>query len=231
MARNLDIVIPVAGLGRRMKSYGPKCLIQIGGESILSRQIRLLTAAYPSAKIVVVAGFFADRVKKAVPPGVKVVVNPNFETTNVARSIAIGMKHVRKVRATLVVYGDLVYDRDFISNISPKESVAIVGSCPGADSEVGINVVAGGIAHFSYGMSVPWLQAVLLTPKDRDEFIRLSFTEHRARYYTHEILNELIDKGRSMTALVSAAKRPLEVDTSKDIEVVGKSFSHGSIAI
>ena len=36
----LTVIIPAAGIGRRMKSYGPKSLIKIGNSTIIKNQIR-----------------------------------------------------------------------------------------------------------------------------------------------------------------------------------------------
>ena len=38
---NISIIIPAAGVGRRMKSYGPKPLIKVGNSTIIKNQINL----------------------------------------------------------------------------------------------------------------------------------------------------------------------------------------------
>ena len=67
----ISIVIPAAGMGRRMKSYGPKALIPLPsdktnprtGESrgenitLIERQIHILIDCYPNAEIFIVVGF------------------------------------------------------------------------------------------------------------------------------------------------------------------------------
>ena len=44
----LDIIIPAAGLGRRMKSYGPKALISIGKEYLINISFNNLTGIEPT---------------------------------------------------------------------------------------------------------------------------------------------------------------------------------------
>ena len=52
---DIDIVIPAAGLGKRMKSYGAKPLIKIrGNTSIIDNQIRILKKFLSVQKTVVV---------------------------------------------------------------------------------------------------------------------------------------------------------------------------------
>ena len=84
----LSVIIPAAGMGRRMKSYGPKGLISLNGPSVLERQLKIVWKIYPKADITIVAGFQADliseRIRKKYP--VRIVRNVEYETTNVARS-------------------------------------------------------------------------------------------------------------------------------------------------
>ncbi len=59
---DLDIIIPAAGLGKRMKSYGPKALINIKyGQRILDRQLYLIDSYFEEYNIVLVCGFEADK--------------------------------------------------------------------------------------------------------------------------------------------------------------------------
>ena len=50
----INVIIPAAGIGRRMKSYGPKPLIKIGNSTIIKNQINLLQAYIPDINIVLV---------------------------------------------------------------------------------------------------------------------------------------------------------------------------------
>jgi choline kinase len=104
----LHVLIPAAGLGRRMKSYGPKALINLQGETLIERQIRLVREAFPRVKITVVAGFEAHRLREVLPKDVRLVLNPYYETTNVAYSVSIGLRTIPPTVPVLVVYGDLV---------------------------------------------------------------------------------------------------------------------------
>jgi 2-C-methyl-D-erythritol 4-phosphate cytidylyltransferase len=45
-----SIIIPAAGLGRRMKTYGPKSLTPIGNETILSKQLKIIYVDYQEIK-------------------------------------------------------------------------------------------------------------------------------------------------------------------------------------
>ena len=63
MINDICIIIPVAGLGKRMKAYGPKASIRIDKEeTVLSRQIKILRNFFPKSKIIVVCGFQKEKI-------------------------------------------------------------------------------------------------------------------------------------------------------------------------
>jgi choline kinase len=76
-------IILAAGRGARLSGGNndmPKCLVTLGGETLLSRNIRLLRNAGID-EVVVVVGCAADTVRRTVP-GVAFVENARFAQTN-----------------------------------------------------------------------------------------------------------------------------------------------------
>jgi L-glutamine-phosphate cytidylyltransferase len=76
-------IILAAGRGARLNGGNndmPKCLVTLGGETLLSRNVRLLRAAGVD-EIVVVIGCAADTVRRTCP-GVSFVENARFAQTN-----------------------------------------------------------------------------------------------------------------------------------------------------
>src|SRR5712691_8885773 len=77
-------IILAAGKGLRLggtEGADPKCLVKVGGQTLIERQIRLLTTSGID-DIVVVVGFEADRVRQACPSDVLFVENTCFDRTN-----------------------------------------------------------------------------------------------------------------------------------------------------
>ena len=104
--KNLSVIIPAAGMGRRMKSYGAKCLISLNGSTVLERQIKIIWRVYPEAEITIVTGFQADlvseRIRKKYP--VRIIRNTDYEDNNVSRSIFLGLEScINKHRAWRIV--------------------------------------------------------------------------------------------------------------------------------
>jgi len=81
----MTAILLAAGVGKRLLGVSngrPKCLIEIGGESLLLRLLEALAAAGVS-EAVVVTGFGGDAVERAIgagPPGIRVryLANPRF---------------------------------------------------------------------------------------------------------------------------------------------------------
>jgi NDP-sugar pyrophosphorylase family protein len=217
--RNLSIIIPSAGMGRRMKSYGPKPLIEISGrETVIGRQVRLLRAEFPLAEVVVAVGYESDRIMRGVPDGVRIVENELYECTNVARSIGMALR-VALRPDVLIVYGDLVFTASALSGFAAGCSSVLVDSCGrmGAD-EVGVMAVRGSVTHMSYGLPVKWGQMCYLTGRELDVFRKSVLNPDTNRKLGFEVLNRVIDAGGRIRAVEPSDFRLVEIDTSQDID-------------
>jgi hypothetical protein len=218
MPHDLTIVIPAAGLGRRMKSYGPKALIEVGsGQTVLGRQLAVLGRVFPGADIVVVVGFEAERVVRHLPGGVRVVENECYEATNVARSLEIGLRS-SACKAALFVYGDLVFNAATFEGLPRDRSSVLVDQAGWfRDGEVGCNVVDGLAAHFDYGLATKWAQVALLTGRELALFRRLAAGRDKRRHFGYEILNDVLEHDGELAAVRPPKMHIVEIDTSRDI--------------
>jgi choline kinase len=105
-------VIMVAGVGSRLSRnvrHLPKCLITFGGETILSRNVRLLKE-HGINDIVVVAGYRAALVKEEIEGSATCIVNPFFRVTNSIASLWFAHKHLDLHDDLIIFNGDVVYE-------------------------------------------------------------------------------------------------------------------------
>jgi choline kinase len=89
-------IILAAGRGSRLNGTAvdrPKCLVEIGGASLLARQLRTLRAAGLD-DIVVVVGCQADHVRREAGRGVRFVENARFSETNSLYSLWLARGHL-----------------------------------------------------------------------------------------------------------------------------------------
>lgn len=215
----LTVIIPAAGLGRRMRTVGSKALVELRpGETVLSRQVAMLRRVLPFADVIVVVGYEADRVYRALPQWVRVVENEAYETTNVVRSIDLGIRAAVTDRV-LVIYGDLVFNEAVLRNFPLQESAALVDhSAVGRENEVGVTVVDDYVTQFAFGLDSKWAHIIYLSGLELHNFKRFSADVDKRRCFGFEALNEVLERGGNLAAVpLEGGMRLAEIDTSRDI--------------
>ena len=120
---DLQAIILAAGAGTRLRPLTletPKCLLDVGGKTILARQLERIAAAGIS-RAVIVTGYLADRVAAhlaahAPPIPVTLAPNPDFATTGNCMSVLAAR---RKIDADGIVLcdGDVVLTGDALSRL------------------------------------------------------------------------------------------------------------------
>ena len=135
-----DAIILAAGMGVRLRSFGddrPKGLIEIEGETLVGRSVRLLREA-GIAQITIVIGHGAARYERfaAGQPDIELVLNEQFATTGSMASLARALVAVR--RDVLVLESDLVYEARALNALLPgaAANVTLASGPTGAGDEV-----------------------------------------------------------------------------------------------
>lgn len=232
---DMSVVIPAAGMGKRMKSYGPKCLLNINGLSLLERQVKIVKKCYPGADIVVVVGFQASLVQSRIKSrhNVRIVYNSDYEDTNVARSLFLGIQ-ATVAEKCLIIYGDLIFNPATIKDLYGKTSkIVIDGGKSMGREEVGVLHYDGRVTNFSYALDHKWCQIAFLSKKELKMFERIAGKEESSRWFGYEVLNEMIDSGATLQSCHPNSMRIFEIDSPKDIKKVrkwGRSY-HENIII
>tara|TARA_R110000824_G_scaffold14985_4_gene63363 strand:- start:11962 stop:12669 length:708 start_codon:yes stop_codon:yes gene_type:complete len=214
----LTVIIPVAGMGHRMKSYGPKCLLPANKkETILEKTISNIEREYPYCDIIVVAGFESEKVIKTLPSKVRVVENHQYESTNIAESIRIGMNAAAN-KHLLIVYGDLVFNVYSIRNITSDGPCAVVDSKERfKEEEVGVTVVDGKITNFAYGLPSKWSQIAYFEGRSFDILKELCSDKRKSKLYPFELFNIIINSGIDIKAKEPSGMLIKEIDSLKDL--------------
>jgi len=109
-------VILAAGRGRRIsRIWGrPKCLLKVGGETILERQLRSLEGVCRS--VVIVVGYKAEEVVESVARGdIRFVFNGLWGHSNTLTSLLFGVSAIDE--DVLVVNGDTVFSMGLLKQM------------------------------------------------------------------------------------------------------------------
>jgi len=215
----LSVVIPAAGMGHRMKSYGPKCLLHTGTEyTIIERIIHNVYQTYPHSDIVVIVGFDADKVIKTLPRNIRIVENQLYEDTNVVESLRLALNNIVHDNV-LVIYGDLIFNPETLLGLAEGESCAVVDTKNRfKNEEIGATIVDSGITNFAYGLDTKWAQIIYLTGQELVLFRELCLDRKRGRMYPFELLNIVINKGGKIKAVEPNEMDIMEVDSLRDLE-------------
>lgn len=113
----MKALIMVAGVGSRLSKkvkHLPKCLLVFGGETILSRNIRLLKKNAVE-EVIVIAGYRASLVEEEVQGCAEVVMNPFFRVTNSLASLWFAHKQIELNNDDLIIFnGDVIYEEEVL---------------------------------------------------------------------------------------------------------------------
>ena len=92
----MKAIILAAGKGTRLNGVElkPKCLFEVGGSTLLQRQMSALADARVD-EIVLVLGFEAERIRRHCGPGVSFVTNKRFGETSSLYSLWLAKEHLR----------------------------------------------------------------------------------------------------------------------------------------
>jgi choline kinase len=109
-------IILAAGTGTRLNGTAirPKCLVEIGGMSLLRRQIRELRGSQIN-EIVVVLGFQADSIRDECGEGIQFVENSRFTQTSSLYSLWLARQHL--TRGFVVLNSDVLFHPQILKDL------------------------------------------------------------------------------------------------------------------
>lgn len=129
-----QVIILLAGMGSRLGRPHPKSLTPLNnGETILSRQLRILTDL--DLSVCGVVGFKKDLIMEAAPD-LLFSYNTNYDTTNTSKSLLCALNHIHD-RDVLWLNGDVVFHPEIIDLILRSETSAVaVNNARTAEEEI-----------------------------------------------------------------------------------------------
>ena len=219
----LSVIIPAAGMGKRMKSYGPKALVNLYDETtLIERQIELIWAVYPKSEIFIVVGFEAEKIRSRLKKyPVRFILNPIHENTNVLYSISLALQ-ATITKEVMVIYGDLIFNESAIRNLRGTSRIVIDKECMMRKSEVGVCVQGKSVINFSFGLEEKWAQIVYLTDKELEIFRHICLKKESSQWLGYEALNYVLENGGELEAAKQKSIKIFEIDSAKDLEKIPK---------
>ena len=217
--KELTVIIPAAGMGHRMKSYGPKCLLHLDHQDmIITKIINDTKSLFPFSEIIAIVGFEADKIIKVLPKETRVIENQLYEHTNIVESIRLAINNSIHDRV-LIIYGDLIFNPTAIKDITKDGSCVLIDSQNRFKEEgVGVTVIDGVITNFSYGLDTKWAQVIYLEGLELEIFKSLCLDRKRNKMYPFELFNIILNRGGKIKALEPENMTIREINSLKDLE-------------
>ena len=213
-----SIIIPAAGQGLRMKSYGAKSLIKLTPDlTVIQNQLNIIKEKFRYYEVILVTGFESYRVMRDTPDDIIKIENERFEETNVCRSIGIGLRAATTNRV-LIIYGDLVFNMAALDvKLNKGSSLIIDSSNTMTENEVGCTITNGLVDQVLYELPHKWSQISFLVDKELEMLQDIAWNPDNERIYGFEAINQIIDNGGKFRAVSPEGIRVNDIDTSKDI--------------
>lgn len=215
---DLKIIIPSAGLGRRMKSYGCKSLLTIKNKTLIDFQLNILSKTINSYEVILITGFDSDRLISATPENIIKIENEKYYETNVSRSINIGLRATKNSQHVLIIYGDLLFNEDAIRNIDFTKSCIVLSKYMN-DNEVGCNINhMNNLEYMMFDLPNKWGQIVYLTGRELSIYKKIILNKQNDKKFGFEIINNVINSGGKFKCIADKDIKIMDIDTSKDLK-------------
>lgn len=142
-------VIAAAGLGSRLGHGLPKCMVEIGGQTLLTRLISSLSKYVNHIHVVV--GYREELIINQcanLHRNIVIVRNPEYRTTNTVQSMALGARGLEG--KTLFLDGDLIIEpaslRKFIEKAG-KHPILVAIADSQSENPVNVDLLDSSCSH------------------------------------------------------------------------------------
>ena len=229
-------VILAAGVSSRLRPLTdavPKCLLEIGGRSILGLTLENLIAN-GIGDVVIVTGYRGDQIRAFIRDAfpaldVEFVTNDRFETTNNSYSLWLTERAVGG-EGIVLLDSDIVFDRRILGLLSGsghENCLAITAGEALGFEEIKVEVAPGGTIR-RIGKNVPPVDAAgesIGIEKLSGEFLgtlyrileRMIIREGNVGLFYEAAFQEAITGGAVMNAVDVGDLHCIEIDTEEDL--------------
>lgn len=248
----MKCVILAAGGSTRLRPLTndlPKCLLHVGGKSLLQRTLENIFAAGVK-EVAIVVGYKADAIRAFVKEKfhrrhIRFIFNPNFAATNNAYSLLLArnfcVDEQEKLAAKenfLLLDSDIVFSPTLLPFLIEQkgenkiavrvegnhddEEIRVMRDQKGAITMIGKETPLSKTHGESIGIEIfSYATAEKLFEALGD---RIKHGKGREEFYEHAF-QELIDNGAELHAVDTSAFPALEIDTPKDLELAKRLVS------
>jgi choline kinase len=236
--RGIILAAGVASRLRPLTDTRPKCLLEVGGKTILERTIENLIGDR-ATDITVVTGYLGEQIRSFMGsrfPGLEIrfVENERYETTNNIYSLWLAGQHVPDSEF-LLLDSDILFDRAILGLLrtSPSpgclalrsdralgaEEIKVLTNENGFVRSIGKDLNPAEAAGESIGIERFGNAAAAALWRVLD---RMILREDRVGLFYEAAFQELIDSGHGIAAVDVGSLRCIEIDTPGDLALAAR---------
>lgn len=252
----MQAVIIAAGLGSRLRPYTeerPKCLLEVGGKTILQRTLDNFKRLGVD-RVAIVRGHLADKI---AIPGVSYFENTNYKNNNILHSLLYAEPAMDD--GFVFTYSDIVYDESVLEKLlHSTEDISVVVDRDWRSTYVGRDkhpITEAELVKVEDGRIVKIGKDVVATDEASGEFIGLGkfsrtgakvlreefhrlqtlYTGRPDQLFQHaksfekayltDMFQEMIDRGHTVVP-VEISKGWHEIDTEQDLKRAARYLNH-----
>lgn len=213
---NTTVIILGANVGYRMKSYGPQSMFKIGDKTLIEHQVDIIRKKLPRCDIILVTGYYADKVIKNRPAGIRIIENVMYEQTNEAEQLRLAFNNMI-TNTAIIVGADILFDFNTFKAVALEQSCLLVDNKNMISKDnIGVTVVNGEVTIMNYSLPTKWCHIALLTDKELKFVKALCNDRSHTKFYFSEILNLLLNK-YTLKAIEPQANSISKLDSSENI--------------
>jgi choline kinase len=254
----MKVIILAAGQGTRLRPYTdnmPKCMVNVGGKSLLFRQLDTMQNCKISFDdIALVGGYKIDAFNQLK---IKVFKNPQYDSTNMVSTLFCAREFISPGEDLIISYGDIIYEEEVLNSLLECEDPICISADkkwerlwrlrmdnPLSDAETFIMdknffIQELGKKPESYDqVQAQYIGLIKIRGDQIEKFIDIyDAMDKGAQYdnkdyenmYMTSFIQHFIDIGWNVKACL-IENGWLEVDTVEDLEIYNPMFDDGSIS-
>ena len=212
------VIIPSAGVGRRMKSYGCKSLLNIKDEKLLDLQINLINNNIPQYEVILITGFDSERLMNSSPEDIIKIENEKYYENNVCKSIGIGLRATKGNDFVLIIFGDILLNSAVFDHIDYDKSCLIISNHM-SDNEVGCNIDSKGMLEYMmFDLPNKWGHIAYFTGKELSLLKKHIWGKQSEKKFCFEVINDIVNQGGKFKCINHKDIKIMDIDTSKDLQ-------------
>jgi choline kinase len=214
----IHVIIPSAGIGRRMKSYGCKSLLSIDNMKLIDLQIDAINKEIPNYEIILITGFDSERLMNNSPEDIIKIENEKYYENNVCKSIGVGLRATKDNDFVLIIFGDVLFNDEVLKQIDYNRSCLIISEHM-SDNEVGCNISSKGMLEYMmFDLPNKWGHIALFTGKELSLLKKYVWSKYSEKKFFFEVINDIINQGGKFKCIIHEDVKVMDIDTSKDLQ-------------